>query len=102
VIDERPPPERNHAFWHSIVRIIEVTKMPFEDYFQRREREAAERGEREGLLPCIEYCLEYKFGAEGVAFMRELEQKADLELLRRFIKAIPRTSSIDDLRPLLP
>jgi hypothetical protein len=57
---------------------------------------------RDSCLDGIALGLRLKFKEEGQALFAEVQKQTDLDWLRRFLKSIESTDSLDDLRKLLP
>jgi hypothetical protein len=57
---------------------------------------------RDGYLDGIALGLKLKFKEQGQALLAEVQKQTDLEWLRRFLKSIESTDSLDALRELLP
>jgi hypothetical protein len=63
---------------------------------------ARQEGLREGVLTCIEYSLEQKFGSEGIDFMPQVHALERVEDLRRFYYGLVRAGCLRDAVRYLP
>ena len=69
---------------------------------QEGRQEGRQEGLRAGLLEGIELGLKIRFGAEGLQDFPAIQQRADIESLRRIKQAIETAVPLDDIRRLLP
>jgi hypothetical protein len=84
-------------FKADLERFERENQMP---YVTSIERQAEERGHRQGLLEAIELGLELKFGNEGLQLLPEISQIDDLEILKAIRDGIKRVMTLQELRTL--
>lgn len=68
---------------------------------QKGLEEGINRGEHIGLLEGLEYALEARFQATGIALFSEIKETADLATLRALNRAIHGAASVEELREYL-
>lgn len=85
------PPALEEEFRQEIHRYEEEKRMPYITSFERF-------GIRKGLLEGIEALLEFKFGAEGLKVLPEIQQIHDHEKLSAILQAIKTAPTLDELR----
>ncbi len=69
--------------------------------WQKGRQEGKQEGKQEGMLKGIQLALELKFGGEGLAFYRQIEQKASITNLDAIEEALRQNASIPDLEKLI-
>lgn len=92
---------QEHAEWEK------EKQMPYVTSFERLARqegreEGRQEGLREGLLEGIELALKLRFSAEELQDFAAIQQRADIESLRRIKQALETAATLDDIRRLLP
>lgn len=99
------PEELRKDFWAEYYQFEQEQRMP---YITSVEQIGIEKGmnigivkgQREELLPGIALGLELKFGSAGLALMPDIEQLADIPLLRAIRDHIRTASTVEELRRL--
>jgi hypothetical protein len=80
--------------------------MAFLSYLDRRERDARNEGQRDGIsqgiVKGISLGLKLKFGQGGLALMPAIEQITDSVLLEQIFDSIENAKSVEDICVLLP
>lgn len=69
-------------------------------YVTSIERNAEQRGLRQGTLQGIEVGLELKFGQDGLRLLPEISKISDLEILEAIQIGLRQASTIDELRSI--
>ncbi|MTJ54848.1 transposase [Anabaena sp. UHCC 0253] len=70
-------------------------------WYQQIKEEGRREGGRQVMLSSIELILELKFAQEGLQFMPEISQIADLEQLKNIQRSILTVNTLDELQQFL-
>ncbi len=73
----------------------------FREGEEKGRREGEEKGRREELLESIAKGLNAKFGAQGLEFLRAVQQVHDVAKLRVLVDALWNGATLDDIRRLI-
>jgi hypothetical protein len=95
-------PELERELWQRLQSHKETSNMAFLSYLDRRERDARNEGQRNGISQGIILGLDLKFGQSGLALMPQIEQITDSVLLQQIFDCIKTAKSVEDIRVLLP
>ena len=102
------PRQRNKTLLQRFQLWREENRMPFVSVFeqeiidQKQQLTDQKQQTRDSCLEGIALGLKLKFKEEGQALFSEVQKQADRGWLRRFLKSIESSDSLDDLRKLLP
>ncbi len=88
------PPPLDDSFWDDVTRIEEEKHMPF---ITTPERVGLRRGMRFG----IQSLLRFRFGAEGLKLMPEIENIHYEEQLQTITTALETANGLEEIRRLL-
>jgi len=96
------PPALDEIWQQELVEYERGKQMPYVTGIERRALERGrQEGRLEGVLEGIEWTLNQKFGAEGVALLSIIKSWNDLERLRAFRNTLITANRIDELRQFL-
>jgi len=70
-------------------------------WYQQIREEGRREGGRQVMLSSIELILEMKFGQEGLQFMPQISQVADLEQLKNIQRSILTVNTFDELQQFM-
>jgi hypothetical protein len=101
------PKELEESFWQEYQQFEEEKHMPYitsverigmEKGLKQGLEQGLEQGQEKGLKEAIALDLESRFGTTGLELLREIEPLHDMDLLRKILRALKTTPTLEELQ----